>query len=267
MRRFALFLLFLSFLPLSAHAQQGLIISPKRVVFEEGQRIIEVLLANRGNKEKKYRISVINRAMQPNGQLIEATEPAEGESFAKGFVRLSPRQTTLGPKQTQKIRIMSRLGASAQDGEYRSHLLVQEIPDASAAENAAGESDDGLGINVQAIFGISIPVILRKGELTAQTSLSNPKIVTTDGETYLQVRVNRTGGKSIIGTARVLSGVNQIGLLKNVAVYMSSPYRIVSIKLDPERAKNLSGKNLRIAYGAVEENEDAPDAELTFKVP
>ncbi len=245
----------------------GLIISPKRVVFEERQKITEVLLANRGNEEKKYRISIINRAMQENGQLIDATEPAEGEFFAKDFIRLSPRETILGPKKTQKIRIMSRLSANAEDGEYRSHLLIQEIPDAKPAESAIGESNQKLGIDVRAIFGISIPVILRKGELVAETALSDPKIIQIEQEPYLQLRINRSGNKSFLGTASIFDGDERIGILKNVAVYMSTPYRVVSIKLDPKRAQNLSGKKLRITYGAVEKNEDATPAELMFTVP
>lgn len=268
MQRFLLLLILFCFLPLSVHAQGGgLIISPKRVIFDKGQRIIEVLLANRGDKEKKYRISIVNRAMQDNGQLMDAIEPAEGEYFAKNFIRLSPRQTVLKPKQTQKIRIMSRLKSDAPDGEYRSHLLIQEIPDAKPAESAANESTSELGIDVRAIFGISIPVILRKGELDAQVSLSDAKIIQIEEKPYLQLRVNRSGNKSILGTARIFTGDKKVGILKNVAVYMSTPYRVISIKLDPERAQNLSGKNLRIVFGAEEKNEDAPPAELLFKVP
>ena len=40
---------------------KGLIVSPERVVFETGQRVQELILANRGNTSAKYRISIINR--------------------------------------------------------------------------------------------------------------------------------------------------------------------------------------------------------------
>lgn len=268
---FRFFLIAFSLLIIStesfAQTGGGLVISPKRVVFDEKQRIFEVLLANRGREKKRYRITVVNRAMKADGQLEEAQTPAEGEYFAKDVLRLSPRQTVLGPKETQKIKILGRLKGDSPEGEYRSHLLVQEIPDAAAAKNAEGLSGEDLGISVQAVFGLTIPVILRKGDLSAELSLSKPKILREGEHTYLQVNVNRSGSRSVLGTASVWAGQQRIGLLKNVAVYMSTPYREVSIKIDPERAKNLSGQNLRVTFGAEEENEDAPEASLSYTVP
>ncbi|MGH1403684.1 MAG: fimbrial biogenesis chaperone [Alphaproteobacteria bacterium] len=246
----------------------GLVVSPKRVVFKEGQRIVEVLLANRGDQEERFRISIVNRAMQENGQLIEVETPAQDEFFAKGHIKYSPRQVTLKPKETQKIRLMSRLAADAPEGEYRSHILIQEIPKAKKAESASGDENDGdLGVSVTAIFGISLPVILRKGDLDADVSLSTPKIRKAGEDTFLDIAINRSGTKSIIGTANVFAESQKIGILKNVAVYLSSPKRIVSIKLDPERAKSLSGKNIRVTFGSEEEYEDAPPAEFSFTAP
>lgn len=258
---------FMTIPPLWADAGQGLIITPKRVVFEKGQRLVEVLIANRGNEPQKYRISIVNREMQENGQLKEAEQPADGEFFAKDVLKYSPRQVVLEAKESQKIRIMQRLSNDAPDGEYRSHLLVQEIPKAAPAENVGAESSGEVGINVQAIFGITLPVILRKGDLSAQVSLSNPKIVRSGDDVYLNIDINRKGTKSVIGTANVFAESEKIGILKNIAVYMSTPTRNVSIKLDSDRAQSLSGKNLRITYGTEDDIEDAPETEIQFKVP
>ncbi len=251
--------------PFQSYAR-GLVISPKRVVFEKGQRIAEIVLANRGDQEETYRVSVINRKMLENGQLAETDAPAEGEFFAKDYLRYSPRQVVLGPKETQKIRVMSRIKADNPDGEYRSHLLIQEVPKADAAQKA-GNSDGDLGINVQAIFGISLPVIIRKGDLSATTKLSTPKIKKVGEDTFLDIELHREGTKSILGTLNVFADSQKIGILKTVAVYMSMPKRVVSIKLDPESAQNLSGKQIRVTLGAEEALEDAPEAELTFTAP
>ncbi|MGH1455891.1 MAG: fimbrial biogenesis chaperone [Alphaproteobacteria bacterium] len=264
--KFLFLFIFVASLPIQASAK-GLVISPKRVVFEKGQRIVEVILANRGDEEETYRISIVNKRMQENGQLTDATTPAENEFFAKDHLRYSPRQVVLGPKETQKVRLMSRLKSDAADGEYRSHLLIQEVPKADAAQKADAAEDGALGINVQAIFGISLPVIMRKGDLVAQTSLSSPKIKKIGEDTYLEVEINRTGTKSILGSLNVFAEEQKIGILKTVAVYMSSPKRVVSIKLDPERAKNLSGKTLRVTLGAEEAIEDAPETEISFTAP
>ena len=272
MIRFFLLCLSLLFLqiPLSppVFAQgKGIIISPKRIVFEKGQRIAEVLLANRGDSPEKYRIALVNRDMQENGQLKESENPAQGEYFASDVLRYSPRQVILEPKSTQKIRIMSRLKANASEGEYRSHLLVQEIPKPEKAQKAGEQADRKLGINVQAVFGVTIPVILRKGDLSAEISLSAPKIEKIGEDTYLTIAINRSGTKSVLGTLNAFTDSQKIGILKNIAVYLSTPRRVISVKLDPKHAKKISGKNIRVTFGAEEENEDAPATALTFTAP
>lgn len=251
----------------SSYAQvKGLLISPKRVVFEKGERVKEVRLLNRGDKEQKYRITIVNRRMKENGQLEPATEPAANEFFAKSIMRYGPRQVTLGPKEAQSIRLMSRLPANAKDGEYRSHVLIQEIPDADAATSVSTQNVSGLGVNIQAIYGISIPVFFRKGELIAETSLSNPRVVNEYESTFVKFDVNRTGNQSIFGTAQIFDGSKQIAILKGIAVYLSSPKRTVAVEIPEEYAKTLSGKTLRIKYGQVQEEENAPSAETSLKV-
>ena len=270
MKHFLALSLFIGAMALSSgtvSAAGGFVVTPHRVVFEKNQKVSEVIIANRGDTTKRYRISVVNKAMLKNGKLEVSDAPAEGEFFAKDHIRYSPRQITLGPKESQKVRIMSRLKNGAADGEYRSHLLMQELPDADEAKAAGSTSDDGLSINVQAIFGLSIPIILRKGDLSAEVELSTPKIEKEGENTFLYVDVNRKGTKSVLGTVNVFADSQKVGILKGIAVYLSTPTRVVSIKLDPEHAKNLSGKNIRVTFGAEEEREDAPDAELSFVAP
>lgn len=253
---------------ITSNAQvKGLLISPKRVVFEKGERVKEVRLLNRGEKKQKYRISIVNRKMKENGQLEPAEEPGTGEFFAKQVLRYGPRQVTLGPKEAQSIRLMSRLPSNAQDGEYRSHILIQEIPDADAAQAVKTQNSSGLGVNIQAIYGISIPVFFRKGELNAEVSLSNPKLVNEFDSTFVKFDINRNGNKSLFGTAQIFDGSKQIAVLKGIAVYLSSLKRSVAVEIPEEYAKTLSGKTLRIKYGKLQKEEDAPPAEISFKVP
>jgi P pilus assembly chaperone PapD len=259
------FLCFITLIPTNTYAQvKGLLVSPKRVVFEKGERLEEVRLVNRGDETQKYRISIVNRKMTTNGQLEPAETPADNEFFADSVLRYGPRQVELGPKEAQSIRLMSRLPANAETGEYRSHILIQEIPEAKAAESVENKPD-GVGVNVQAIFGISIPVFLHVGELTSESSLSNTKIIRENEKTYVQFDVNRSGNKSVFGTAKVFADGKNIAILKGIAVYLSAPSRTVSIEIPKEYAQNIAGQELRITFGASEEGEDAPPSEITFK--
>ncbi len=250
-----------------ANAAGGLLVSPTRVVFGPNERLKEVRVVNRGNEAQKYRISVINRTMTVNGQMEPASEPGENEFFAEKYMRYGPRQVTLDPKESQTIRIMSRLPANAADGEYRSHILIQEVPKATDAKSASNAADDRVGVNVQAIFGMSIPVFMRKGDLTAEISLSDPKIVEFNGSKFVEVKINRSGNKSVLGTAKVLADDKEIAILKGVAVYLSAPYRTVLLEIPEEYAQSIAGKSLRITYGASQSGENAPPAEITFTAP
>jgi len=270
-KNFYAFLLLFTFFAIAfgsmVRAQEGggVVVSPKRVVFGPGDRILEVLIANRGDTEQKFRISLVNRAMGEDGQLKETQTPAEGEFFASDVLQYSPRQVVLPPRGTQKVRLMSRLRANSPDGEYRSHLLIQQVKDAGAATSAKKpEESNGLGINITAIFGMSLPVILRKGNLEAEAALKNPEIVKVGEDSFVKIMVERKGTKSFMGTVNVYSGSQKIGTLKNVAVYLSNTHRTVMVKIGAEFASELSGKPLRVTYAPEEQNEDAPDAETTF---
>lgn len=246
-------------------ANRGIVVSPQRVMFVGNERVKEIVIANRGNKAAQYRISVVNRAMTEDGQIKEADAPAENEFFADDVINFGPRRVMLAPRGNQKVRIMSRLRGNAEDGEYRSHLLIQEIPEADPAENAAGQAGtDDLGINIQAIFGVTIPVIVQKGDLDFSAKLVNPRIITENGQKFLKVTIERSGNKSLFGTVKVFTNDKEVGILKNVAVYLSTPRRDVKVNIDPAYAENLSGKTIQVVYDAVEPKEDAPRAELSF---
>lgn len=243
---------------------RGIIVSPQRVMFNGNERTKEIVIANRGNTAAQYRITIVNRKMTETGQLEETETPAENEFFAQDVMSYGPRRVNLGPRGSQKVRIMSRLRGSSEPGEYRSHLLIQEVPEAAPPKNAAQTGSDSLGINIQAIFGVTIPVIIQKGELDFAANISNPQIITENGQKKLKVRVERSGTKSMLGTLKVFTDGEQIGILKNVAVYLSTPHRDISIMIDPEYAEKLSGKEIRVTFGAEESKEDAPDTELVF---
>lgn len=261
----SLCLLALFALPVAADAQvKGLLISPKRVVFAKGERLKEVRLVNRGDDTQKYRISIVNRKMTQTGQLEPTDAPADNEFFAGDILRYGPRQVELGPKQAQSVRLMSRLPADAADGEYRSHILIQEIPKAGEAESVSGDAADDIGVNVQAIFGISIPVFFRKGDLTSDVTLSNPRIEKQYDSVYATFDIERSGTKSIFGTAKVYADGQKIAILKGIAVYLSAPVRTISVEIPEEYAQSITGKELRITFGADAEEEDAPSAETVF---
>jgi len=150
----------------------GMLITPQRLVFDDHKRTETFILANKSSTAKRYRISIINRAMEEDGHIVDATKPAAGENFADQYLRVAPRSVTIEPLQTQIVRVTPRLPGDAKDGEYRSHILFEEvaIPNTQSTEGTSKQA----GITVHTKVGFALPVILRKGNPDAHITMENP---------------------------------------------------------------------------------------------
>jgi P pilus assembly chaperone PapD len=164
--------------PGAAMAQSlgDLIVSPTRVVFEGRTRSAKVSLSNRGSESAVFRISFVEMMMTEGGQLVRVKDPTQAEMVASSMIRYAPRQIEIKPGDTQVIRLSVRRSSDLADGEYRSHLYFRAVPPESSGrsvtEDTGGESG-GLQIELIPIFGVSIPIIVRSGELSASAGVAD----------------------------------------------------------------------------------------------
>jgi P pilus assembly chaperone PapD len=91
--------------------------------------------------------------------------PPNAEKAALSLVRYAPRRVTLPPNQPQSIRVGLNPADTLPDGEYRVHMLFRAIPKTQAVTDEANASE--LKIQLIPLYGITIPIIVRKGDLTA----------------------------------------------------------------------------------------------------
>ena len=152
------------------------------------------------------------------------------------------------PNQPQSIRIGVRPPAGLPDGEYRAHMLFRAIP-AARPVTAPAESN-GLSIVLQPIYGITIPIIVRRGALKATASLADAKMVLDDGVPALAVTIGRAGSRSTYGRIRVLkAGVSKpIYETSGVAVYAEIGQRTLTMRLTPEQQAALKGAPVTVQY-------------------
>lgn len=233
--------------PGAVFAAGGLVISPQLVELDSRQRSKVLTLANRGEETQTYRISVINYRMGPDGNLYPADTPTAGEGFATGLFRYAPRQITLEPGRPQTVRILYRRPANLGEGEYRSHLMFQQVPKARPATADQGNAA-GLSIQIEPIFGITVPVIIRHGKLEANGELTDLNMTNVNGNTGISMRIARSGRKSLRGDLVASVGGESLARLNNVAVYLSTPYREVVLPLKPEEAKAAAGREILVEY-------------------
>ncbi len=233
--------LFLSSAP--AQAAGDLLVAPTRIVLD-GQRGTEVILNNIGSETATYRISLELRRMTAEGKLQDVS-PEDANSFekaAKGMIRYAPRRVTLPPNQPQAIRLGVRPPKDLADGEYRAHLLFRAIPKARSVTEQASPSG-GFTIALTPIYGVTIPVIIRQGNLQATAGIANARVETSDSGQAFAFDLSRTGDRSTYGEIRVLKQGESEPILvaRGIAIYPEVPSRKVTLPVPAEIAAKLTG--------------------------
>lgn len=227
----------------TAQAAGDLLVAPTRVVIDNSGST-QVILNNIGAEPATYRVSLEVKRMNANGTLDDVPEGGFNaeESAALNMVSYSPRRINLPPNQPQIIRVAVRPDASLPDGEYRVHMLFRAVPDAKAA-TAPVQTAEGLSISLTPIYGVTIPIILRKGAIEATTALANPRIESNEGRTSLAFAMTRKGKGSVYGDVIVSKpGVAEPLLVaRGIATYPEVNERVVSIPVPPELAAQLKG--------------------------
>ena len=226
-------------LALSAPAQAGvgdLLVAPTRIVLD-GRKGAEVILNNIGEEPATYRVSVEFRRMTQDGGLVEVTEPSAEDKIAQDMIVYAPRRVTLAPHQPQSIRIAARAPQGLRDGEYRVHMLFRAIPPATPVEPTAASSGDtpkGLHFQLIPVYGVTIPVIVRLGNLEATAGIANGRLDKAEGKSVVDLDLSRSGARSTFGEVRVLrAGIkNPIAIQKAVAVYKEIGVRHLAVPVD-----------------------------------
>jgi P pilus assembly chaperone PapD len=230
-------------LPTSAEAGVGdLLVAPTRLVLD-GRKGAEIILNNIGEEPATYRVSVEFRRMKDDGTLEDVSAPNANDKAAEEMIIYAPRKVTLPPREPQAIRIAARPPQGLPDGEYRVHMLFRAIPPATPV--AAPEQQEAKGVRFQLtpIYGVTIPVIVRLGNLEAKAAIGDVRLDKKDGAAAVELELDRSGSRSTYGEVRVLkAGVKEpIALQKGVAVYTELNKRKVSIPISDSYKGPLEG--------------------------
>ena len=241
-------------LALPAHAD--LMLYPTRIVFEKNQRAAQIELINNGSKPATYRISLVNRRMTEAGQFEVADTAAPDERFANDMLRFSPRQVTLQPGTVQTVRVMLRKPAELAEGEYRSHLQFDRLPDVegNASIESQGQADKGIGIVLNTLVGASVPLIVRHGSSSAKVSLGHLALQRDDAQhPVLKLQFEREGSSSVYGDLNVTftprGGKPQtVGEVGGIAVYTPNRVRSAALQLQVPVGLTLAHGTFEVSY-------------------
>ncbi len=200
------------------HAGVGdLLVAPTRIVLD-GRKGAEIILNNIGEEPATYRISVEFRRMLPNGTLEDVAEITDADKAARDMIVYAPRRVTLAPNQPQSIRINARPPKGLPDGEYRVHMLFRAIPPATPVVNQAAQAAKGVSFKLIPIYGVTIPVIVRLGNLQVQAAISDVHVAQRDGKPAIALQLSRSGTRSTFGDVRILKS----GVMNPIAIQRAS---------------------------------------------
>ena len=256
-------------------------IYPKRIVINERQRIASVGLFNRTSNTGDYEIDVSDMAMTADGSLVDlasVTDPAARQRIkaASTMVRWSPRRVTLAAFEAQTIRLMARVPAETQPGEYRTHFSATAIPPVAAGttiEQATGQAGSkSISVTLVPRFGISIPVIVRIGQTTLTVGMRDLGVVALPaGGKALQLTLLREGTRSAFGDIAIKAPGSKrpIAEIKGIGIYPEVDSRTVQVPFDAAIDPRLyaRGAKLTVTYT---DDDFAPGGNLArqeFTVP
>jgi hypothetical protein len=250
------FILCFSSLETYAQVNGGLMVNPKRIVFEDGETKKNITLINSSEETSVYTVSFTENRMNQDGSFTEITDPDPGQLFANPHLRIYPRRITLGPLETQTIMLQRRRKSNMQTGEYRSHLYFRpEIVETPLDINTIKSPALGISVDIKTVFGLSIPVIFRSGEVSLTTTLSDLKLKSVEGANSITLLINRKGNSSVYGDLTVeyypLNGKSfRVAALNGLAVYTTIEKRYVNINLKVLPEMNLNEGTFKIKYSS-----------------
>ncbi len=242
-------------MPATIKAQGNLLILPKRIVFDGSKRTQDLNLANTGKDSATYVISMIQIKMKEDGTFENITAPDTGQYFANKNLRFFPRSVTLGPKESQTIKVQVIQTSNLAAGEYRSHIYFRAVPRVTAAgEKAAAADSASLSVQLVPVFGISIPAIIRIGKNTSHANISDVSIDLSNSQhPQLNMYLNRTGNMSVYGDLyidyiSVKGKKTRVGAVNGVAVYTPLARRKVTIRLELPQGFDYHSGKLYVQY-------------------
>lgn len=235
-----------------------LVITPTRIIFDERTRSAKVTLLNTGTEAASYRASFVRRDMKEDGGFLDVEADVKG-FYSDEMIRYSPRQVTLPPGQSQVVRLMLRKPRDLPAAEYRSHMLFQALPEPknNDIDQADNENPDAIVIEITPLLGITIPIIVRHGDLNAKVTLTDPQFIPANKEKIkpsLRLNILRDGNRSVYGDFKVtyIPEGQQNGLVvaqaKGVGVYTSISKRQFELVLENPPSINFDKGHFIISY-------------------
>ncbi|NCC03323.1 MAG: molecular chaperone [Proteobacteria bacterium] len=239
----------------------GLLVSPTRVVMQNGKRFATVTVRNNGDATGRYKVELVDTIMNEEGGIKIREDGSKDEFSAIDMITLSPRSMTLKPDANQNVRILVRSGEDIPDGEYKSHLQIR-MTDSNAEPKTEGPTDKGVGIALQTKMITVIPIIIRKGETSYKVSMDDVKLLPPDttekSEPKVKVLFGFSGNRSVLADVKVVHTAangkeTQLAFFRGVAIYRGVSKRSQIVPLKVPAGLDIHKGKLQVSFVSQED--------------
>jgi len=188
-----------------------------------------VTLINKGDQPATMTLTAVPFTYEPNG--FKALESSPND--LSPYLIFSPREVLLAPKQTRRVRLLSRLLPSMKSGEYRAAIFVEPVRQEAPARGVA------------ILPRVGVTVYVRHGEIRESLVPEKFDYDATNKELYLVVK--NTGNVTVRPTVTweltPESGNKLQGSLSAITVIAEGSRNInISLKKDKVKQTIPSGK-------------------------
>lgn len=218
----------------------------KRVVMEDSKRAEVLTLINGSDEEETYRLLWREMVMTPNEGLKPPSKLENPPVVppAKDMIKYSPRRVTLQPGTSQQIRMVLRTPSGLADGEYRSHLWIKK--EVEVEKLHIGKEPPlkprSAKVEITLLPGVTIPVIVRKGDLSVKVSVGDASVVSKSDKLNVSFTLLREGQKSTYGDVDFYCNPNgesyPLQSMRGIAIYTELNQKYIKGELSNPKGKS-----------------------------
>jgi hypothetical protein len=150
---------------------------------------------------------------------------------------------------------MLRKPAELAEGEYRSHLQFDKLPEVEGKASIEKQGPrTGIGVVMNALVGASVPVIVRHGNADASVKLAGLSLGKDEAKrAQLALQFEREGNSSVYGDVSVTftprnGKPHNLAQVGGIAVYTPNRVRQATLPLQVPAGVALAGGTLEVSY-------------------
>ncbi|MDB9375637.1 P pilus assembly protein, chaperone PapD [Nodularia sphaerocarpa] len=221
---------------------------------QRGQAQAMVSITNMSDSPSRVRVYAEPFTYKPDSGF--ATLPANSPNNLTPYLQFSPRELTIEPGQTRRVRIISRLAPNLPDGEYRAAVFNETLT----------EQKDSSGAVVTLATRVGVTVYVTKGNAAPKLTVDNARFDPKQEKVTLNIRNTGTASARPSVSWKLQRGdmVVKMGEIESVSIIAENE-RNLSLDYRSKDDPSLTAGNYQVS-GELVWDEGKSKTKLPFKL-